>query len=232
MKKKGKKYLRISEKIEPGQLYSKEEALNLVKEFNVYNFDQTVDVAISLNVDVRKADQQVRGAVTLPNGVGKTKKVLVITQSDKAQEAKEAGADYVGDTDIINKIETEKWFDYDVIVATPNMMPLLGKLGKILGPKGLMPNPKTNTVTNEIAKVVKEIKTGRVEYRTDNGGNIHGVIGKLSFDNEKLLENLNVLVKEIKRVKPATVKGNYIKGVVISTSQGPGIKINPNSFDK
>jgi large subunit ribosomal protein L1 len=232
MKRKGKKYISNLEKVEKGKLYSKEEAIELLKQTTSYNFDQSVELAIKLNLDTKKADQQLRGAFVLPHGIGKVKKVLVIAQGEKAKEGQDAGADYVGDMDIINKIESEKWFDYDVIVATPDMMAQLGKLGKILGPKGLMPNPKTNTVTNDIKRVVSDVKKGRVEYRTDNTGNIHGILGKISFDSDKLLENMEFFIDEIKRIKPATVKGIYMKNISISTTMGPGIKIDPNSFDK
>jgi len=184
-----------------------------------------------LNLDTKKADQQLRGAIVLPKGTGKTKKVLVIARGPKATEAKEAGADYVGDTDMLEKIEKENWFDFDTLIATPDMMPLLGKLGRVLGPKGLMPNPKTGTVTLEVAKAVEEVKAGRVEYRTDSFGNVHGVIGKVSFSEADLKENLEAFVAQILRIKPATVKGEYVKNISITSTMGPGIKVE-NTFDK
>ena len=232
MKQRGKKYVAACEKIEKNKAYSKEEAVKLAKETSVSKFDSTVEVAVRLNLDTKKADQQLRGAIVLPHGTGKTKKVLVIAKGENATKAKEAGADYVGDVDMLEKIEKEKWFDFDVMIATPDMMPLLGKLGKVLGPKGLMPNPKTGTVTMDVTKAVNEVKAGRVEYRTDSFGNVHGIIGKSSFTEEQLLENLNAFMATILKVKPATVKGDYVKNIAITTTMGPGIKILVNSFDK
>ena len=232
MKQRGKKYVAACEKIEKNKAYSKEEAVKLVKETSVSKFDSTVEVAVRLNLDTKKADQQLRGAIVLPHGTGKTKKVLVIAKGENATKAKEAGADYVGDVDMLGKIEKENWFDFDVMIATPDMMPLLGKLGKVLGPKGLMPNPKTGTVTMDVTKAVNEVKAGRVEYRTDSFGNVHGIIGKSSFTEEQLLENLNAFMATILKVKPATVKGDYVKNIAITTTMGPGIKILVNSFDK
>lgn len=232
MKQRGKKYVAACEKIEKNKAYSKEEAVKLAKETSVSKFDSTVEVAVRLNLDTKKADQQLRGAIVLPHGTGKTKKVLVIAKGENATKAKEAGADYVGDVDMIEKIEKENWFDFDTMIATPDMMPLLGKLGKVLGPKGLMPNPKTGTVTMDVTKAVNEVKAGRVEYRTDSFGNVHGIIGKSSFTEEQLLENLNAFMATILKVKPATVKGDYIKNIAITTTMGPGIKILVNSFDK
>ena len=185
-----------------------------------------------MNLDTRKADQQLRGAVVLPNGTGKSQTVLVLAKGDQAKAAKEAQADFVGDADMIEKIEKENWFEYDVIIATPEMMPMLGKIGKLLGPKGLMPNPKTGTVTMDVKKAVEDTKKGKVEYRTDSFGNIHGIIGKASFDEAKLVENLNAFVSTILKLKPASVKGNYVKNISISSTMGPGIKIDLNSFDK
>ena len=231
MKKRSKKYVEAASKVERGKAYTKEEAVKLVKETSVSKFDATVEVAVRLNLDTKKADQQLRGAIVLPKGTGKTKKVLVIARGPKAQEAKDAGADFVGDTDMLEKIEKENWFDFDTMIATPDMMPLLGKLGKVLGPKGLMPNPKTGTVTMDIAKAVEEVKAGRVEYRTDTFGNIHSIIGKVSFSEEDLLTNLDAFVAQILRIKPATVKGEYVKNISISSTMGPGIKVE-NSFDK
>ena len=232
MKKRGKRYNEALEKFEKSKLYSKEEAVKLVKETSNAKFDATIEVAMYLNLDTKKADQQLRGAVVLPNGTGKTKKVLVIAKGDAQKAAREAGADYVGDMDMVEKIEKENWFDFDTLIATPDAMPLLGKLGRVLGPKGLMPNPKTGTVTTDVAKAIYDVKSGRVEYRTDSFGNIHGIIGKASFDEEKLLENLNTFVSTILKLKPATVKGDYVKNISVSSTMGPGIKINVNSFDK
>ena len=231
MRKRSKKYVEALSKFDKSHLYTKEEAVKLVKETSACSFDGSVEVAMRLNLDTKKADQQLRGAIVLPKGTGKTKKVLVVARGPKAQEAKDAGADYVGDTDVLEKIEKENWFDFDTIIATPDMMPLLGKLGKVLGPKGLMPNPKTGTVTMDVAKAIEEVKAGRVEYRTDSFGNIHGVIGKVSFSEEDLAANLDAFVAQILRIKPATVKGEYIKNISISSTMGPGIKVE-NNFDK
>lgn len=229
--KKGKKYIEAAKKIDKHNLYTKEEAVKLVKETNTANFDASVEIAMRLNLDTKKADQQLRGASVLPKGTGKTKKVLVIAKGEAAKAAKEAGADYVGDNDMLEKIQKENWFDFDVMIATPDMMPALGKIGRILGPKGLMPNPKTGTVTMDTAKAVEEVKKGRVEYRTDSYGNIHSIIGKTSFSEADLLENLTTFVGIITKLKPAVVKGTYIKNISISSTMGPGIKIDPNSFD-
>ena len=231
MKKRSKKYTEAVSKIEKGKVYTKEEAVKLVKETSTSSFDGSIELAIRLNLDTKKADQQLRGAIVLPKGTGKTNRVLVVARGPKAAEAKEAGADFVGDTDILEKIEKENWFEFDTMIATPDMMPLLGKLGKVLGPKGLMPNPKTGTVTMDVKKAVEEVKAGRVEYRTDTFGNIHGVIGKASFSEADLLENLDAFIGQILRIKPATVKGDYIKNISISSTMGPGIKIE-NNFDK
>jgi len=230
--KKGKKYTEVSKLVEKNKLYSKEESIKLVKSTAITKFDSSVEIAIKLNLDTKKADQQLRGAFVLPNGTGKTKKVLVIAKGDQAKIAKAAGADYVGDMDMLEKIEKENWFDFDTMIATPDMMPALGKLGKILGPKGLMPNPKTGTVTTDVKKAVEEVKKGRVEYRTDSYGNIHALIGKVSFEESKLLENLDAFVSLIIKNKPAVVKGTYIKNITVSSTMGPGIKINTNDFDK
>lgn len=229
--KRGKKYLSALEKVEKNKLYPIEEAVALVKETNVANFDGSVELAMRLNLDTKKADQQLRGAIVLPNGTGKSKKVLVIAKGEAAKAAKEAGADYVGDTDYLEKIEKENWFDFDTMVATPDMMPLLGKLGKVLGPKGLMPNPKTGTVTMDTKKAVEDVKKGRVEYRTDSYGNVHVIIGKTSFDNEKLIENLKAFVTLINKSKPAVVKGKYVLNISIASTMGPGIKLNPSDFE-
>ena len=231
MKKRSKKYTEALSKIEKGKVYTKEEAIKLVKETSISSFDGSVEIAMRLNLDTKKADQQLRGAIVLPKGTGKTQRVLVIARGPKAKEAQDAGADYVGDVDLLEKIEKENWFDFDTMIATPDMMPLLGKLGRVLGPKGLMPNPKTGTVTLDVAKAVEEVKAGRVEYRTDSFGNIHGVIGKVSFSEEDLLANMDAFVSQILRIKPATVKGDYIKNISLSASMGPGIKVEI-SFDK
>ena len=231
MKKRGKKYLEALNKVEKGKVYTKEEAIKLVKDTVVSKFDGSVEVAVRLNLDTKKSDQQLRGAIVLPHGTGKTKRVLVIAKGEFATKAKACGADYVGDVDMLEKIEKENWFDFDVMIATPDMMPLLGKLGKVLGPKGLMPNPKTGTVTTDVEKAVSEVKAGRVEYRTDSFGNIHGIIGNTTFTEEQLLENLNAFMSVIIKAKPTTVKGEYVKNISVSTTMGPGIKIISNSFD-
>ena len=230
--KKGKKYVEAAAKIEKGHAYTKEEAIKLVKETSTTKFDSSVEIAIRLNLDTKKADQQLRGAIVLPNGTGKSKKVLVLAKGALATSAKEAGADYVGDTDMIDKIANENWFDFDVIVATPDMMPALGKIGKVLGPKGLMPNPKTGTVTMDVKKAVEDIKKGRVEYRTDSYGNVAAIIGKVSFDDTKLVENMDAFVSVILKAKPSSVKGTYVKNISVSSTMGPGVKIDTNSFDK
>jgi large subunit ribosomal protein L1 len=230
--KKSKRYASLIQNVEKNKMYDYKEAIKLVKETSNLKFDSTIEVAMNLNLDTKKADQQLRGAIALPNGTGKTKKILVLAKGEQARMAKEAGADYVGDTDMIEKMEKENWFPFDVIVATPEMMPLLGKIGKILGPKGLMPNPKTGTVTMEVDKAVNEIKKGKVNYRTDSFGNVHGIIGKSSFDNKMLEENLSAFVNTILKVKPTTVKGTYVKNISISSTMGPGIKMDLNSFDK
>lgn len=231
MKRRSKKYTEALSKIEKNKVYTKEEAIKLVKETSTSSFDGSVEVAMRLNLDTKKADQQLRGAIVLPKGTGKTKKVLVVAKGDKANQAREAGADYVGDVDMLEKIEKENWFDFDTMIATPDMMPLLGKLGKVLGPKGLMPNPKTGTVTMDVTKAVEEVKAGRVEYRTDSYGNIHGIIGKVSFSDEDLLANLDAFVTHIIKLRPATVKGDYVKNISVASTMGPGIKVE-NNFDK
>ena len=231
MKFRGKNYKNEVSKIEKGKLYTKEEAVKLIKEVSNTKFDATVEVAMNLNLDVKKADQQLRGAIVLPKGTGKTARVLVIAKGDQAKAAKAAGADYVGDVDMIEKIQKENWFEFDTMIATPDMMPALGKIGKILGPKGLMPNPKTGTVTMNVKGAVEDAKAGKLEYRTDSYGNIHGVIGKVSFKEADLLENLNAFVKTILRVKPQTVKGQYVKSISISSTMSPSVRIDQNSFD-
>ena len=229
--KKGKKYVEAASKIEKNKAYTKEEAIKLVKETATTKFDSSVEIAMRLNLDTKKADQQLRGAIVLPNGTGKTKKVLVLAKGPKAAEAKEAGADYVGDMDMIEKIQSENWFDFDTLIATPDMMPALGKIGKILGPKGLMPNPKTGTVTMDVKKAVEDVKKGRVEYKTDTFGNVHALIGKVSFTNDALLENLNSFINIIVKSKPSVVKGTYVKNITISSTMGPGVKIDLNELN-
>lgn len=229
--KKGKKYVEAAKLVDKNKLYSCDEAVKLVKETSTTKFDASVELALRLNLDTKKADQQLRGATVLPNGIGKTKKVLVIAKGDSATQAKEAGADYVGDTDYLEKIEKENWFGFDVMIATPDMMPQLGKIGKVLGPKGLMPNPKTGTVTTDVKKAIEDVKKGRVEYRTDSYGNVQVIVGKVSFDNQKLAENIKAFVSLIVKSKPSVVKGKYIKNISIASTMGPGIKIDENSFD-
>lgn len=232
MKKKSRKYTEALEKIEKGKLYSIEEAVKLVKETSVSKFDGTVEIAVRLNLDTKKNDQQLRGAIVLPHGTGKAKKVLVLAKGDAAKAAQDAGADFVGDVDMITKIEKENWFDFDVIIATPEMMPLLGKLGKVLGPKGLMPNPKTGTVTMDTKKAVEDVKKGRVEYRTDSYANVHALVGKVSFDDEKLVDNIKAFMDVIIKSKPQAAKGVYLKGVSLASTMGPGVKVDLSSFDK
>ena len=228
MAKYGKKYLEAAKLIDSSKSYSVNEALELAQKTNYTKFDASIDVSYNLNVDPRHADQQIRGAIVLPNGTGKSKKVLAIT--DKVQAATEAGADFVGGKEMLDKIKNENWFEFDAIVATPNMMGELGKLGRILGPKGLMPNPKTGTVNPDIAKAVKEIKAGKVEYRVDKQGNINVSIGRVSFATEKLAENFKALKDALMKAKPSTVKGAYIKNVTVSSTMGPGVKVDYTNF--
>ena len=232
MRKRSKKYTEAIAKFDKTKVYTKEEAVKLVKETSTSKFDGSVEVAIRLNLDTKKADQQLRGAIVLPNGTGKSQTVLVLAKGDQAKAAKEAGADYVGDMDMIDKIANENWFDFDVIVATPDMMPALGKIGKVLGPKGLMPNPKTGTVTMDVKKAVEDIKKGRVEYRTDSYGNVAAIIGKVSFEDSKLVENMDAFVSLILKAKPSSVKGTYVKNIAVSSTMGPSVKVDTNSFDK
>ena len=229
MAKKSKKMQEALKKVDATKAYSVEEAVALAKDTNIAKFDATVEVAYKLNVDPKKADQQIRGAVVLPNGTGKTQTVLVFAKGEKAKEAEAAGADFVGDDDMVAKIQGG-WFDFDVVVATPDMMATVGKLGRVLGPKGLMPNPKTGTVTMDVTKAVEEVKAGKVTYRVDKAGNIHVPIGKVSFDNEKLVENFKAFNDAIQKAKPATAKGIYITNLSITTTQGAGIKVDPNSL--
>lgn len=228
MPKRGKRYLEAAKLIDRSKAYDVKEAIELVKKTNVAKFDATVEVAFRLGVDPKKADQQIRGAVVLPHGTGKVRRVLVLAKGEKAKEAEAAGADYVGDTDYINKIQ-QGWFEFDVIVATPDMMGEVGKIGRILGPKGLMPNPKTGTVTFDVAKAVNEIKAGKVEYRVDKAGNIHVPIGKVSFDTEKLVENFTTIYETILKAKPAAAKGTYVKNVTVASTMGPGVKVDPST---
>ena len=229
MAKKSKKMQEALKKVDATKAYSVEEAVALAKDTNIAKFDATVEVAYKLNVDPKKADQQIRGAVVLPNGTGKTQTVLVFAKGEKAKEAEAAGADFVGDDDMVAKIQGG-WFDFDVVVATPDMMATVGKLGRVLGPKGLMPNPKTGTVTMDVTKAVEEVKAGKVTYRVDKAGNIHVPIGKVSFDNEKLVENFNTINDVLFKAKPSTAKGQYIKNISVTTTFGPGIHVDQASF--
>jgi large subunit ribosomal protein L1 len=225
MPKRGKKYQAALGKFDRDTVYEPAAALRLIKETAPAKFDETVEVSIRLGIDVRHADQQVRGAVVLPNGTGKSRKVLVFAKGDKAQEAEDAGADHVGADELVEKIQGG-WIDFEVTVATPDMMSTVGKLGKVLGPRGLMPNPKTGTVTFDIARAVKEIKAGKIEYRADKSGIIHTPIGKVSFTEEALVENFSTLMDVVVRAKPAAAKGQYIKSVVVSSTMGPGIRVS------
>ncbi len=228
MAKRGKKYLEARSKVDRTRSYSLDEALDLVLQTAYANFDETVDIAVKLGVDPRHSDQIVRGACNLPHGTGKSPKVLVFAKGEKEKEAREAGADYVGGEELAEKIK-EGWLDFDKVVATPDMMRVVGSLGRILGPRGLMPNPKLGTVTMDVGRVVKELKSGRVEFRVDKGGNIHAPVGKVSFGKEKLKENILTLLSTLMRLKPASSKGTYLKGITISTTMGPGVKVDPNS---
>ena len=230
--KKSKRYIANLELIDKNKAYTIEEAVALVKKTSNSKFDATLEVAMNLNLDVKKADQQLRGAVVLPHGTGKSKRILVLAKGEQATKAKNAGAEFVGDIDMITKIEKENWFDFDVIIATPEMMPMLGKIGKLLGPKGLMPNPKTGTVTTDVVKAIEETKKGKVNYRTDSFGNVHGVFGKASFEDDKLVENLKAFIDVILKAKPTTAKGIYVKNVSVSSTMGPGVKIDLTSLDK
>jgi large subunit ribosomal protein L1 len=225
MSKQGKKLQDAAKLVDKTKAYTVAEAAALAKETSKVNFDATVEVAFNLNIDTRKNDQQIRGAVVLPNGTGKTQKVLVFAKGEKVKEAEAAGADYVGDAEYIQKIK-EGWFDFDVIVATPDMMGQVGQLGRVLGPKGLMPNPKTGTVTFDVTKAVNEIKAGKVEYRADKAGIVHAPVGKASFDADKLAENIQTLVDVIVKAKPATAKGTYLKSLHVTTTMGPSIKLD------
>ena len=226
MAKHGKKYMDALKTFDRQNLYEPAEAFSLLKKIGVAKFDETVELHIRLNLDPRQADQQVRGAMVLPNGTGRSQKVLVFAKGEKAKEAEAAGADFVGAEDMVEKITKENWFGFDVVVASPDMMGVVGKLGRILGPRGLMPNPKTGTVTQDITKAVNEDKAGKVEYRLDKAANIHVPIGKLSFEEDKLMENYTALIERLIKVKPAAAKGQYMKGITIATTMSPGIRIN------
>ena len=223
---RGKKYQESAKKIDRNALYDTADAMKLVVDTATAKFDETVELHVKLGVDSRHADQQVRGAIVLPHGTGKTQRVLVFAKAAKADEAKAAGADYVGEMDLVEKIQKENWFDFDVVVATPDMMGVVGRLGKVLGPKGLMPSPKAGTVTPDVAKAVKEVKAGKVEYRLDKTNIIHCPIGKVSFGPEKLTENFNAIMGAIVKAKPAAAKGQYIKSCVVASTMGPGVKMS------
>ena len=225
--KRGKKYLEKAKLVDRMALYDVQEAIELVQKTSVAKFDETVEAHVRLGVDSRHADQQVRGAVVLPHGTGKTVRVLVFAKADKVAEAQAAGADYVGAEDLVTKIQSENWFEFDVVVATPDMMGVVGKLGRVLGPKGLMPNPKAGTVTADVTKAIADIKAGKIEYRLDKTNIIHVPIGKVSFGTEKLMDNLRTLMGAIIKAKPSAAKGTYLKSVAISATMGPGIKISP-----
>ena len=231
MKKSGKKYVEASKLVDKRASYSIDEAIELAKKTSITKFDSSVELAVKMNLDTKKADQQLRGSLVLPYGNGKTKKILVLAKGAAAEAAKAAGADYVGEQEMIDKIANENWFDFDVIIATPDMMPALGKIGKVLGPKGLMPNPKTGTVTPAPDKVVADVKKGMIEYRTDKFGNVQCSVGKVSFDDEKLKENIKYVYGVLLKAKPSTVKGKYVQNVSISTTMGPGIHVDENSID-
>ena len=224
---RGKKYQDSVKLVEKSKFYDINEAMDLITKTAKAKFDETVEAHIRLGVDSRHADQQVRGAIVLPHGTGKTKKVLVFAKGEKAKEAEAAGADFVGAEDLVQKIQKENWFDFDVVVATPDMMGVVGRLGRVLGPKGLMPNPKSGTVTFDVTKAVEEIKAGKVEYRLDKSNIIHVAIGKVSFGGEKLAENFNVLMNAIIKAKPSAAKGQYLRSVTVTSTMGPGVKINP-----
>ncbi len=230
MAKKGKKYVDSAKLIDRAAQYDVNEAMELVIKTATAKFDETVELHVKLGVDSRHADQQVRGAIVLPHGTGKTARVLVFAKGDKAEEARAAGADFVGDMDMVEKIQKENWFDFDVVVATPDMMGVVGRLGKVLGPKGLMPSPKAGTVTPDVTKAVNEIKAGKVEYRLDKTNIIHCPIGKVSFGPEKLGDNLNALMGAIVKAKPAAAKGQYVKSCVAASTMGPGVKLNTGKF--
>jgi large subunit ribosomal protein L1 len=225
----GKKYREAAKKIDPEKRYSLEEALRMVVANKIAKFDETVEIAVRLNVDPRQADQNVRGSVVLPHGTGKVPRVLVLAKGDKEREAREAGADFVGGEDLIKRIQEENWLDFDRVIATPDIMGAVGRIGKILGPRGLMPNPRVGTVTFDVAKAVREVKAGKVDYRVDKAGVIHAPIGKVSFGEDKLVENARALLNAIARAKPSSAKGNYIKNVTVTSTMGPGVKVDPDA---
>ncbi len=232
MKKHGKKYNAAAEKIETGRKYNLEEAVSKVKEIAFAKFDETVELTVWLGVDPRKADQLVRGTIVLPHGLGKSKTVLVIAQGDKIKEAEDAGADFVGGEDMVNKIKSENWLDFDAVIATPDMMRLVGALGKVLGPRGLMPNPKTGTVTFDVKTAVKETKAGKVEYRVDKTGVIHVPVGKVSFEADKLRDNARMLLEAVVKAKPSTAKGKYVKKINLAATMSPGVLLDEGAYVK
>jgi large subunit ribosomal protein L1 len=225
MNKKGKKYLTTQEKFDKNNMYPLDKAIDLVKELSYAKFDESIDIAVRLNVDPRHADQMIRGTVVLPHGTGKTVKILVFAKGEKVTEAQQAGADFVGLEEIIEKIK-DGWLEFDVAIATPDVMSLVGRLGKILGPRGLMPNPKVGTVTNDVVKAVKESKAGKIQYRVDKAGNIHAPIGKVSFELDKIEGNAHSIIDSLIQAKPSTIKGQYIKNISISSTMGPGIRVD------
>ena len=229
-RKTGKKYTAASQQVEK-RPYALDEAVTLVQKIKFTKFDETVEVHMRLGVDPKHADQMVRGTTVLPNGLGKSKKVLVIASGDKQREAEQAGADFVGGDEMVQRIQSENWLDYDAVIATPDMMRSVGRLGKILGPRGLMPNPKTGTVTQDVAKAVQEVKAGKVEFRVDKTGVIHAPVGKVSFNTEKLLENANTLIQAVVRAKPAAAKGKYVKTVTLCSTMGPGVPLDVTPFN-
>lgn len=226
MPKQGKKHQDAIKQVDQNALYDPAEAMELVKKLSKVKFDETVEVAVKLGVDPRHADQQVRGAVVLPHGTGKVRRVLVFAKGDKVKEAEEAGADFVGAEDMVAKIQQEGWLGFDVAIATPDMMGTVGKLGRILGPRGLMPNPKTGTVTFDVSRAVQEVKAGKIEYRVEKAGIVHAPIGKVSFETEKLVENLRTLMEQLIKVKPAAAKGQYVRGITVSSTMGPGVRVS------
>ena len=228
--KRGKKYVEAAKAVDRATLYDTAEAISLVKKSAVAKFDETIEAHFKMGLDGRHADQQIRGAVVLPNGTGKKVRVLVFAKGDKAEEAVAAGAEFVGAEELIPKIQNEGWFDFDKVVATPNMMSVVGRLGRVLGPKGLMPNPKAGTVTMDVTKAIDDIKAGKIEYRLDKANIIHVPVGKASFTEEQLVENFNALMGAINKAKPAAVKGAYLKSVTLTSTMGPGVKVNPTKL--
>lgn len=232
MRKQGKKYVEASKLVDKNEVYKLEEAIELVKKTSIAKFDATIDLAFNLNIDAKKSDQQIRGSLTLPHGSGRTRKVLALVKPDQAEAVKKAGADFVGELDLIEKIKNDNWLDFDIVVTTPDMMVEVGKIGTILGPKGLMPNLKTGTISTEPEVVVENIKKGMITFKNDAQGNIHTIVGKVSFDTKKLVENITEIYETIMRIKPQALKGIYIKNITISSTMSPGIKIDKTSFDK